>query len=98
MRRCRFILPLLGLLTYIFLRPTKLPSAPQSISGTNDRDERERRIAEAAYYRSQRRGFTPGSELADWVAAEQEVACCAAANAQVADTNNDRAGPIGSRR
>ncbi|HXU41589.1 MAG TPA: DUF2934 domain-containing protein [Burkholderiales bacterium] len=30
-------------------------------------------IAEAAYYRAQQRGFTPGHELDDWVAAETEV-------------------------
>lgn len=32
-----------------------------------------RRIAEAAYYRAQRRGFEPGHELEDWIAAEKEV-------------------------
>jgi hypothetical protein len=30
-------------------------------------------IAEAAYYRAQRRGFVPGHELEDWLAAEAEV-------------------------
>ena len=30
-------------------------------------------VAEAAYYRAQQRGFTPGHELDDWVAAEAEV-------------------------
>jgi hypothetical protein len=30
-------------------------------------------IAQAAYFRAERRGFTPGQELQDWVAAEQEV-------------------------
>jgi hypothetical protein len=30
-------------------------------------------IAEAAYYRAQQRGFAPGHELDDWVAAEAEV-------------------------
>lgn len=30
-------------------------------------------IAEAAYYRAQQRGFEPGHELDDWVAAEAEV-------------------------
>jgi len=30
-------------------------------------------IAEAAYYRAQRRGFAPGHELDDWIAAEAEV-------------------------
>lgn len=30
-------------------------------------------IAEAAYYRALRRGFTPGQEMEDWLAAEAEV-------------------------
>jgi len=32
-------------------------------------------IAEAAYYRAERRGFSPGHELDDWLQAEAEVAC-----------------------
>lgn len=35
--------------------------------------DRESRIAEAAYLRAQRRGFAPGCELDDWLAAEKEV-------------------------
>jgi hypothetical protein len=34
---------------------------------------REALIREAAYARSARRGFTPGYELEDWLAAEQQV-------------------------
>ncbi len=30
-------------------------------------------IAEAAYLRAERRGFVPGYELEDWIAAESEV-------------------------
>lgn len=30
-------------------------------------------IAEAAYYRAERRGFEPGFETDDWLAAETEV-------------------------
>lgn len=30
-------------------------------------------IAEAAYYRAEKRGFAPGGEVADWQAAEAEV-------------------------
>jgi len=36
-------------------------------------DERLRRIQEAAYFKSEVRGFAPGHELDDWVAAEQEI-------------------------
>jgi hypothetical protein len=31
-------------------------------------------IAETAYYKAEGRGFAPGQELADWLAAEREVA------------------------
>jgi DUF2934 family protein len=34
---------------------------------------REAEIATAAYYRAEHRGFAPGNELADWLAAEREV-------------------------
>jgi hypothetical protein len=30
-------------------------------------------IAQAAYLRAERRGFAPGAELEDWMAAEAEV-------------------------
>jgi hypothetical protein len=30
-------------------------------------------IAEAAYYRAERRGFKPGHELEDWLAAEADI-------------------------
>jgi hypothetical protein len=36
-------------------------------------DERRIRIALAAYYRAERRGFAPGYEVEDWLAAEAEI-------------------------
>ena len=36
-------------------------------------EDRYRVIAEVAYFRAERRGFAPGSELGDWLAAEIEV-------------------------
>lgn len=33
----------------------------------------EAMVAETAYYKAQQRGFAPGAELADWLAAEREV-------------------------
>ena len=30
-------------------------------------------IAEAAYYRAEKRGFAPGMELDDWLQAEKEI-------------------------
>jgi len=35
--------------------------------------EREEIIREAAYLKAQERGFEPGHELDDWLAAEQEA-------------------------
>lgn len=35
--------------------------------------ERMKMIAEAAYYLAQKRGFSGGNELSDWVAAEKQV-------------------------
>lgn len=43
------------------------PSPPMS------NEELQRLVAEAAYFRAQRRGFAPGYELQDWVEAEAEV-------------------------
>ncbi|HSD59668.1 MAG TPA: DUF2934 domain-containing protein [Burkholderiales bacterium] len=49
------------------------------ISGGRARVERispERRhemIAEAAYFRAERRGFAPGAESADWLESEAEI-------------------------
>jgi len=36
-------------------------------------EERRDLIARAAYFRAERRNFTPGHALEDWVAAEAEV-------------------------
>lgn len=36
-------------------------------------DERRAMIEQAAYFRAEQRGFAPGHELEDWVAAELEV-------------------------
>lgn len=37
-------------------------------------DNRLSLIAEAAYFKAEKRGFQPGHEEADWLAAEQELA------------------------
>lgn len=34
---------------------------------------REQMIAEAAYFRAERRGFAPGNEMSDWLQAEADV-------------------------
>jgi hypothetical protein len=41
---------------------------------TLDVSERQRLVAEAAYYRAEKRGFAPGNDLQDWVEAEHEIA------------------------
>ena len=38
-----------------------------------DRDTRHSLVAAEAYYRAERRGFTAGHELEDWVAAERVI-------------------------
>lgn len=54
--------------------PTKVKNNPLAISyTTSDESMHQRMIAEAAYYRAERRGFTPGHELEDWLVAEMEI-------------------------
>ena len=53
-------------------------SAPKGVPGastgiTVSADTRRGMIAHAAYLRAERRGFTPGGEAEDWLAAEAEV-------------------------
>jgi hypothetical protein len=43
------------------------------VAGRPDTNARHTLIAEAAYHRAARRGFEPGAELDDWLAAEREV-------------------------
>jgi hypothetical protein len=60
------------------LRADTQPIAKQS-SGANTQETvsadsmRRNMIAESAYYRAKQRGFEPGYELEDWLAAENEV-------------------------
>jgi hypothetical protein len=44
----------------------KKESTPASVSRTE-------LVAMAAYYRAEKRSFSPGAELEDWLAAEREV-------------------------
>jgi len=46
-----------------------LISAKLNLAG----EDRQQLIAEAAYLRAERRGFQPGQELEDWLAAEIEI-------------------------
>jgi hypothetical protein len=50
--------------------------ATQAVTSTTRfiaQDQRAALIAEAAYLRAQQRGFAPGHEIEDWLAAEAEV-------------------------
>lgn len=40
---------------------------------TQERATREQMIATAAYFRAEARGFVPGREMEDWLAAEREL-------------------------
>jgi hypothetical protein len=51
---------------------TRRVSTPQA-TGFVDPAQRASLIANAAYFRAERRGFAPGRELEDWLAAEAEV-------------------------
>jgi len=46
---------------------------PQPQPRPDGEEARLRRIAETAYYISERRGFAPGCELEDWLAAEAQI-------------------------
>lgn len=46
--------------------------SPPDIDLQPSDEERISRIAESAYYRAEARGFSPGYELDDWLAAEAE--------------------------
>jgi hypothetical protein len=48
-------------------RRTGSPTLPEG-------PERVEHIAVAAYYRAERRGFAPGGEVEDWLAAEADLA------------------------
>jgi hypothetical protein len=48
-------------------------AAAVSIADSEATVDRFERIAVAAYYRAQVRGFQPGRELDDWLAAEAEL-------------------------
>ncbi len=48
------------------------PESADSVTGASDPDLHQM-ISEAAYFRSEQRGFVPGSELQDWVDAENEI-------------------------
>jgi hypothetical protein len=59
-------------------------------------EDQRRMIAERAYLRAERRGFTPGGEVSDWLEAEEEVVRLLAG--QPAAMATPGAGNVGARR
>ena len=49
------------------------PNASPDAAAALVPEERRARIAEAAYFRAERRGFAVGHEVEDWLAAEQDI-------------------------
>jgi len=52
---------------------TKSPARASKTSASPSTEERHRRIAEAAYYIAERRGFQDGSAHGDWLQAEKII-------------------------
>ena len=52
---------------------TPLPYYAIQLPAPHVSGPRHTAIAEAAYFRAERRGFAPGHELEDWLAAETEI-------------------------
>jgi len=67
------LLPLIGLAVYLLLRHANAPDRVGLTRRSSHSEDRQRQIAEAAYYRAELRGFTPGFDLADWFAAERDL-------------------------
>jgi hypothetical protein len=55
-----------------FVPPTPI-DASSAETASKDPAHRHEMIAEAAFFISQARGFTPSQELDDWLAAEREI-------------------------
>jgi len=53
------------------VQPETQREAPQT--GAPSAEDIRRMVAEAAYYRAEKRGFAPGAEEQDWCEAEREV-------------------------
>jgi hypothetical protein len=53
--------------------PEETDSMRAGTAAPMEQARRESMIAEAAYYRSERRSFAPGGEFDDWLEAEREI-------------------------
>ena len=60
--------------TTVAAKSTESEAATQTASvPALNAEERQKLIAQAAYFRAEKRGFAPGCELQDWIEAEVEV-------------------------
>lgn len=55
------------------MRPKASQCEPEPMNTPQEPSTRRQRIAEAAYYRAERRGFAPGLEEDDWLEAEKQI-------------------------
>lgn len=55
------------------LQEVQSEAQPTSAHPAIAQAELERMVAEAAYYRAEKRGFAPGYEADDWTKAEAEI-------------------------
>jgi hypothetical protein len=69
----RYIPPILPQSTETPPRASVVGKPVADKSPTTSSEEFSRMVAVAAYYRAQKRGFAPGGELDDWLAAEIEI-------------------------
>jgi hypothetical protein len=53
--------------------PVKAVARKQAAAAAPPQAERDQMVRMAAYFRAQQRGFAPGSEWEDWLAAEAEI-------------------------
>ena len=60
--------------TYVYgPAPRPLRLRPSTTLRASSGQALEPMIAEAAYFRAEKRGFVPGFEMFDWLAAEREI-------------------------
>ena len=69
----RYIPPILPQSTQSQLQASVVGKLVAARFPTTSPEEFAQMVAVAAYYRAQKRGFAPGGELDDWLAAEIEI-------------------------
>jgi hypothetical protein len=69
--------------------PTAVVPAAVAARPALDPELRARMVETAAYFRAERRGFTPGYDVEDWLAAEAEIESLVGGPASPARTSTD---------